>query len=76
LYRGNVPRDIVSTANIDGHEGLILVEAKAHAAEMGDVRGKQLKANAVQVSTANHAQMEIAIQAANDGLKASTSVRW
>jgi hypothetical protein len=77
VHRGNIPNwDIASTADIGGERGLILVEAKAHVAELGNASGKKLKADAVQDSRANHEGIKIAIQAANDGLETATSVKW
>jgi len=59
----NTPNwDIVSTCTIEGKLGLLLVEAKAHAKEMG-TGGKPREGN-----EANHAQIGIAIQEANTGL--------
>ena len=76
-HSGNIPNwDIASSADIVGKRGLILIEAKAHVAEMGNASGKKLKTSAVQDSRANHESIKIAIQAANDGLETATSVKW
>jgi hypothetical protein len=62
----NTPNwDIVSSCNIDGEPGLILVEAKAHVAEAkseGKPEGKSEK------SADNHQQINDAIQKSNSGL--------
>ncbi|HVC95914.1 MAG TPA: hypothetical protein VND64_19650 [Pirellulales bacterium] len=59
----NVPNwDVASGASIDGREGLILVEAKAHTNEF-PTEGKSTGGNAQ-----NHNHIEQAIKEANDGL--------
>lgn len=61
--RANTPNwDIACTATIDGAEGLLLVEAKAHANEIKN-DGKSAKGN-----VANHARITAAIVEASDGL--------
>jgi hypothetical protein len=61
--RANTPNwDIASTATINGKEGLLLVEAKAHAAEI-KMEGKAAKGRAE-----NHAQIEAAIREASAAL--------
>jgi hypothetical protein len=72
-HRANIPNwDIVSTADIGGKEGLILVEAKAHVAELQRSGSKKLKAGASDDSKANHERIRAAIQPASDGLQAAT----
>jgi len=74
--RANVPNwDIASTAHIAGRKGLLLVEAKAHAGELGE-GGKELKADASKDSLDNHRQIGAAIRQANDGLRATTGLTW
>jgi hypothetical protein len=64
--RANTPNwDIAATATIEGCEGLVLVEAKAHDREL-DVRGKNGKGN-----PENHARITAAIAEANAGLNAA-----
>jgi len=61
--RANTPNwDIASTATIDGAKGLVLVEAKAHAAEIKSV-GKINKGR-----TENHARIEAACREASAAL--------
>lgn len=63
--------DIASTCTIEGKKGLLLVEAKAHDEElMGEVAGKSINANASCGSLKNHAQIDNAIQQANNALNA------
>jgi hypothetical protein len=60
--RANTPNwDIVSTCDTGSATGLVLVEAKAHAGELG--RGGKPAGNA-----ANHQRIEAAIAEANDAL--------
>ena len=63
--RANTPNwDIVSTCTIEGKQGLVLVEAKAHDRELrADGKKKTAKTN-----EDNHERIGSAIQAANDGL--------
>lgn len=62
--RANTPNwDIACTATIDGQEGLILVEAKAHSGEL-------LANGKGQGNAENHAQIGAAIQQANEALNA------
>jgi hypothetical protein len=59
----NTPNwDLASTATIDGREGLVLIEAKAHVNEI-KVDGKGVGGNAE-----NHARIERAFLQANAGL--------
>jgi hypothetical protein len=59
----NTPNwDIASTCKVAGRNGILLVEAKAHAAElMNGVKGKQLDAGASDNSFANHIKIGQAI---------------
>jgi hypothetical protein len=59
----NTPNwDIASTCKVAGRNGILLVEAKAHAAELTDeVKGKQLDARASGNSFANHVKIGQAI---------------
>jgi hypothetical protein len=74
--RANIPNwDIASTAHISGRKGLLLVEAKAHAGEMGE-SGKEKKSDASKASLDNHEQIGAAIQQANHGLRVATGLKW
>lgn len=74
--RANIPNwDIASTAHIGGRKGLLLVEAKAHAGEMGE-GGKEKKSDASKTSLDNHEQIGTAIQQANSGLQTATALTW
>jgi hypothetical protein len=68
--RANTPNwDILSQATINAHEGLILVEAKAHDAELINAeKGKSLSDDASENGRRNHEQIEQAIGEANAGL--------
>lgn len=58
--------DFVSTCNINGKRGMLLVEAKAHAGELeGESKGKSLDKNASANSKANHNKIGRAIGGAN-----------
>ena len=66
----NTPNwDLVCAASIGGTPGLILVEAKAHEAEL-DARGKALAPNASSNSKANHTRIGAALVKAGKGLSA------
>lgn len=74
--RANIPNwDIASTAHISGRPGLLLVEAKAHAGELGE-SGTQLRSDASADSIANHQRIGDAVRQANDGLQAATGLTW
>jgi len=61
--RANTPNwDIASTANIDGSRGLLLVEAKAHQAEL-KTDGKTNEGR-----PENHARIQVACREASDAL--------
>lgn len=61
----NTPnRDIAATATIEGSEGLVLVEAKAHESEL-DPRGRRARGN-----TENHERIGATIAEASAGLNA------
>jgi hypothetical protein len=69
--------DIASTCEIESKSGILLIEAKAHDAELiNETIGKKLDEGASQDSKANHAKIAAAIRSANDGLRAATSMRW
>jgi hypothetical protein len=64
--------DIASTCSICGRNGSLLVEAKAHHAELAN-GGKPLGKNN---SKANHERIGSAIAEANDGLTVATKSEW
>jgi hypothetical protein len=65
--------DIASTCSIDGHRGLLLVEAKAYPGEMTN-EGKRFHKDS---SKANHASVGRAIAEANEGLRQATELeKW
>ncbi|MCT4587761.1 MAG: hypothetical protein N4A71_08065 [Carboxylicivirga sp.] len=67
--------DLLSTATIEGSKGLILVEAKAHAAELdGESKGKPLRKDASENSIANHTQIGNAINEAKLSISNHTQV--
>ncbi len=78
VYISNTPNwDIVSTCTIEGVPGILLVEAKAHAQElMKETAGKKLDPAASANSKKNHGQIGWAIEDANLGLAAETSLPW
>jgi hypothetical protein len=66
--------DIASTCSLGGRPGLLLVEAKAHSAELlKEMCGKRVNA---QSSDANHNRISSAISDANCGLRAATGLQW
>jgi len=70
--QANTPNwDIVSQATIRGKEGLILVEAKAHDAEL-KADGKPLKKDASTDSRRNHTRITAAIAEANTAFNGIT----
>ena len=72
----NTPNwDLASTCHIDGKKGLLLVEAKAHAAELS-TQGKPLRKHSSDNSRANHRRIGEAIQQANAGLRGATGGSW
>ena len=74
----NTPNwDIASTCSIDGKDGLLLVEAKAHTKELDDsIAGKGLKANASANSRRNHGRIGSSMQEANVSLIEQTGICW
>jgi hypothetical protein len=69
--RNNPNWDIASTCTIEGTPGLLLVEAKAHTAELKE-DGKSLDKNASDESKKNHERIAIAIGGASAGLEKVT----
>ena len=61
--------DIVSTCTVDGHKGLLLVEAKAHNQEL------KVK-DQVKGSRPNRERIAECIKEANSGLSALTEFGW
>jgi len=69
--------DIASTCTIGNKPGILLIEAKAHDAELiNEAVGKRLDEAASQDSKANHAQIADAIRSASDGLHTATAMKW
>ena len=74
--QANVPNwDLVSQATINGCEGLILVEAKAHEAEL-DPTGKRIDDDASVESITNHKGIANRISEASDALSSATGFDW
>lgn len=75
-HGGNSPNwDIASTCRINGKQGLILIEAKAHDTEL-NIRGKSLSTKASQNSKDNHDQIGRAIDRASQHLNIATEGNW
>lgn len=76
--RANTPNwDVVSQITIEGREGLLLVEAKAHLHELkGEERGKPLKAEPSANSDLNHKRIGVCIAEASVGLSTATGLDW
>jgi hypothetical protein len=75
LKRANTPNwDIASTCRIGDQDGLLLVEAKAHDAELNK-DGKSLDDDASEGSIANHEQIGRVTNAASAGLS-KTMAGW
>ena len=69
--------DIASTCAVENKPGLLIIEAKAHEAELSnEIVGKKFKAKPSDGSKANHDRIGVAIQSASDGLQGSTSISW
>lgn len=69
--------DIASTCMIDSKPGLLLVEAKAHDAELRhEERGKELKPSATSNSRSNHVCIGACIHEANLALSQATGLPW
>jgi len=77
-YSATTPNwDIASTCIIEGEPGLLLVEAKAHAQELlKETVGQKLDPSASPNSRKTHGQIGWAIENANLGLAAETSLPW
>ncbi len=69
--RANTPNwDLVATCRIEGKEGLILVEAKAHKSELASVGKKE---PTTENGWKNHERIRVAIEDANTSLNAQGS---
>ncbi len=69
--------DIASTCTIENKPGLLLIEAKAHDAELlSEAAGKRLNPDASRGSKVNHERIAAAIQSASVGLQEATSLGW
>lgn len=67
--------DVASNADIEGRAGVVLVEAKAHRAELAE-GGKSKYEGKSEDGEANHKSIAAAIHEANEGLRAATGVDW
>ena len=80
VQRGNTQTpnwDIASTCTVDGHKGLLLVEAKAHNEELNnEIVGKRLDRRATANSHHNHARIGKAINGASIALADQTGYGW
>jgi hypothetical protein len=69
--------DIASTCAIENKPGFLLIEAKAHDAELiNESVGKRLTADASRNSKVNHERIAARIKSASDGLQDATSLPW
>jgi hypothetical protein len=69
--------DVASTCLVQGQEGVLLVEAKAHDYELSvEERGKPLKDGSSEDTLRNHKQIGDAIEAANASLTNETKLLW
>jgi len=69
--------DIASTCMIGDAPGLLLVEAKAHDAELNkEAAGRSLKVDASDDRRASHVTIDAAIRSACSGLSQATSLPW
>jgi len=69
--------DVASTCLVQGKEGLLLVEAKAHDAELrNEERGKPIDDLSSVDSQRNHEHIGLAIRAANAALSEETILPW
>jgi hypothetical protein len=76
--RASTPNlDIASTCKIGGQQGLLLVEAKAHKAELvNEGKGKDLFKSASENSIQNHKRIEMSILEASNALSRATNLTW
>lgn len=80
--RASTPNlDIASTCSIGGKQGLLLVEAKAHRAELvneekGKKLSRELRKDASENSIRNHQQIEMCISEASRALSEETGLVW
>jgi len=71
--RANTPNwDLVASCKIEGKDGLILVEAKAHKSELNS-GGKKVPDPESEGSRKNHERISAAIEEANRGLNAQST---
>ena len=69
--------DVASTCTIDGHPGLLLIEAKAHDRELTkEAAGRVLPADATDERRASHPTIGAAIESARVGFTAATGETW
>jgi hypothetical protein len=74
----NIPNwDIASTCQIEGRQGVLLVEAKAHVQELtGADAGKTVRKDASENSRKNDARIRSCIGQANELLRRETGLDW
>ena len=76
VRRANTPNwDVASTCKIEGKEGLLLVEAKAHRKELSKA-GKRKKKPFTENKRKNHERIGSAIEQGNAGLGSVTRGIW
>lgn len=69
--------DIASTCMIDGSQGLLLVEAKAHDEELhNESAGRRLTEDDSDDRKSSHQTISAAIELARGGLQAATQLPW
>jgi len=69
--------DLASSCVVQGKEGLLLVEAKAHNYELGkEEEGKRLSKGCSNDSRTNQEHIALAIRAANASLSEETKLTW
>lgn len=69
--------DIAATCRIEGRQGLLLVEAKAHDEELiKESSGRRLTAEASDDRKASHGTIGAAIESARTGLEQATGHEW
>jgi hypothetical protein len=65
--------DLISLCQINGKEGILLVEAKAHRSELAKYGKAEMHDNSSKGSIANHGSIKCRIKEANDSLKINSN---
>ena len=69
-FGGKAPTwDLISLCQIDGKEGILLIEAKAHRSELAKYGKAEMHDKSSNGSIANHGSIKSRIKEANDSLK-------